>query len=120
MEASRQHDEVLRVGALEIHPAEGLACAGGAALSLSVHELRLLVALARREGRVVSRSELYAIGWGGTLRDGDRTIDVYIHRLRSKLDTALPDWRHIHTHVGFGYRLSPVRSHAFHKEATDA
>lgn len=120
MEASRQHDDALRVGALEIHPAEGLAVADGDALALSVHELHLLVALAQREGRVVSREELYAIGWGGTLRDGDRTIDVYVHRLRAKLDAALPGWQHIHTHVGFGYRLSPVRSHAFHNEATDA
>jgi DNA-binding response OmpR family regulator len=33
-------------------------------------------------------------------------VDVYVHKLRAKLATALPEWRFIHTHFGFGYRLS--------------
>ena len=116
--AASQHEEVLRPGALEIHPSEGLVLAGGKALSLSVLEFGLLVALARREGRIIGRQELYALVWGGTLRAGDRTVDVYVHRLRAKLEAALPGWEHIHTHVGFGYRLSCRRSHAFHNPAT--
>ena len=52
--------------------------------------------------------------WGGALRGGDRSIDVYVHKLRVKLEEALPDWRFIHTHVGFGYRFSPEPSHDFH------
>jgi DNA-binding response OmpR family regulator len=52
--------------------------------------------------------------WGRTLRDGDRSIDVYVHKLRSKLEGALPGWRFIHTHVGFGYRFTPERSHPLH------
>jgi hypothetical protein len=43
---------------------------------------------------------------------------VYIHKLRVKLDAALPTWSYIHTHVGFGYRLAPERSHKFHTHAT--
>lgn len=117
MEASR-HEQILRTGLLEIRPREGLVLADGRALVLSVFELRLLVALARREGRVASRQELSALVWDRALRPGDRTVDVYVHRLRAKLDVALPGWRHIHTHVGFGYRFSPVRSHAFHNGAT--
>ena len=117
MEAARD-DEVVRIGELEIRPGEGLVLADGDAVLLSVREFRLLVALALRAGRIVTRQELYAVVWNGPLRDGDRTIDVYVHKLRSKLDGALPGWRHIHTHVGFGYRLSPVRSHAFHNKAT--
>jgi hypothetical protein len=33
-------------------------------------------------------------------------VDVYVHKLRDKLEAALPDWRYIHTHLGFGYRLA--------------
>jgi DNA-binding response OmpR family regulator len=41
-----------------------------------------------------------------------------VHKLRMKLDDALPHWRHIHTHVGFGYRFAPEPSHPFHIPAT--
>ena len=51
-------------------------------------------------------------------RMDDRSIDVYVRKLRVKLAQALPDWECIHTHVGFGYRLQPERSHLFHSTAT--
>jgi DNA-binding response OmpR family regulator len=110
--------KVLRVGELEIRPAEGLARADGHVLALSVREFGLLVALARRAGRIVRREDLYTLVWGSPLREGDRTVDVYIHKLRSKLEAAVPDQRFIHTHVGFGYRFSPEDSHAFHNRTT--
>jgi DNA-binding response OmpR family regulator len=107
MEAART-TEVLRVGDLEILSHDGLAIAGDHTLTLSVREFDLLVALARRSRRVVRREDLYRMVWGGELRDGDRSIDVYVHKLRVKLEDALPGWAFIHTHVGFGYRLEPV------------
>jgi DNA-binding response OmpR family regulator len=107
MEAVRQQDTI-RVGALEIHPTQGLALADGTALTLSVREFGLLVALARSGGRIVRREDLYRRVWGGTLREGDRSIDVYIHKLRVKLEQALPAVEFIHTHVGFGYRFAPA------------
>ena len=113
MEAARNH-EVLTAGELEIRPADGLVLAAGRALTLSVREFQLLVALVRSEGGIVSRSELYERVWGGSLRDGDRSIDVYVHKVRVKLETALPGWRFIHTHVGFGYRFAPESSHPLH------
>jgi DNA-binding response OmpR family regulator len=116
--AERPLDDVLYVGALEIRPTDGLVLAGGRALNLSVREFGLLVALARSGGGIVRREDLYARVWGGSLRGGDRSIDVYIHKLRVKLEEALSDWRFIHTHVGFGYRFSPEPSHAFHIPAT--
>ena len=118
MEAAQQSDDVIRIGAIEIRPADGLVVAGGRTLTLSVREFGLLVALARSGGGIVRRSDLYARVWGGELRSGDRSIDVYIHKLRVKLEEALPDWRFIHTHVGFGYRFSPEPSHLFHNGAT--
>jgi DNA-binding response OmpR family regulator len=105
----------LHVGDLEILPSDGLVRAEQRVLTLSVREFQLLVALAARAGLIVTRQDLYGVVWGGALRDGDRSIDVYVHKLRVKLEEALPDWNYIHTHVGFGYRLSPERSHAFHK-----
>jgi len=113
-----QSGEVLIAGELEIRPGDGLVLAAGRALTLSVREFSLLVALVRRTGRIVSRGELYRLVWDADLRDGDRSIDVYVHKLRVKLETSLPAWRFIHTHVGFGYRFSPEASHAFHNSAT--
>ena len=107
-----------RVPELEIRPEEGMAVAGDVVVPLSSREVGLLTALAKRENRVVRREDLYRIVWGQPLRQGDRSIDVYVHKLRSKLENAVPHARFIHTHVGFGYRYSAELSHAFHNQAT--
>lgn len=99
--------EVLAVGPLEVIPAEHLARVNGAALMLSVVELRMLTEFVRRADRIVSRGELCARVWGRELRTGDRSVDVYVHKLRVKLEMALPGWSFIHTHFGLGYRLCP-------------
>ena len=99
------HDETLVVGELEISPDQGLVMVEGHAVTLSVREFRLLAALARRAGRIVSREDLYAMAWDGLLRPGDRSVDVYVHKLRSKLEEQAEGRTFIHTHVGFGYRL---------------
>jgi DNA-binding response OmpR family regulator len=109
--------EVLRAGELEVRPGDHLALAQGRALSLSVRELELLAALVRRKGRIVPREELYATVWGAQLRANDRSVDVYVHKLRSKLARAVPERTFIHTHFGFGYRFEPEPSHPFHKGA---
>jgi DNA-binding response OmpR family regulator len=119
MEAT-DRQSVLHIGHLEIRPDEGLCLAAGRVLALSVREFGLLTALARRAGRIVRRDDLYRLVWGSSLRDGDRTVDVYVHKLRSKLETALPDQQFIHTHVGFGYRFAPESSHGFHTNADQA
>ena len=73
--------------------------------------VRARVRTARRDGpragAIVTREELYAEVWGGELRAGDRSVDVYVSKLRGKLETAMPDRRFIHTHPGFGYRFQP-------------
>ncbi len=116
--AAAPDGDVIHIGELEIRPSEGLVLAAGRVVPMSVRELGVLEALASRRGRIVSRPELYERVWGGPLRDGDRSIDVYVHKVRTKLEDALPDARLIHTHVGFGYRLEPEVSHAFHNRAT--
>ena len=114
MEAARRHGELIQTGALQIAPEDGLVLAGGRALTLSVREFALLVALARGGG-IVRREDLYARVWGRALRAGDRSIDVYIHKLRVKLEHAVPGTRFIHTHVGFGYRFAPERIRSRHR-----
>lgn len=113
------HDDgTLRCGEVEVRPTEGLALVSGRTVRLSVREFGLLVALVRRAGHIVAREDLYRLVWGAPLRDGDRSIDVYVHKLRSKLEGAGPDRAFIHTHVGFGYRFSPEASHRGHNGAT--
>jgi DNA-binding response OmpR family regulator len=80
-------------------------------LTLSIQELSVLVELARRADRVVTREELFRVAWGREMRAGDRSVDVYVRRLRVKLARMLPEWRFIHTHFGLGYRLAPEPAH---------
>src|SRR5439155_118080 len=94
--------------------------AGGQVLTLSVREFELLVALARRLGTIVRRDEPFSTVWGGDLRPRDRSVDVYISKLRAKLERAMPDRRYIHTHPGFGYRFQPQPSPRPEAAASDA
>jgi DNA-binding response OmpR family regulator len=119
--ASADSSSSLYAGELEIRLGEGLVLATGQALTLSVREFGLLAAMARRAGAIVTRNELYAEVWGGELRPGDRSVDVYVSKLRGKLEAAMPDRRFIHTHPGFGYRFQPqpARETAAASQASD-
>ena len=101
------HDDsqTIRVGDLEITPREGLVRAGEQVLTLSVREFQLLVALVEHHGGIVGRAELCRAVWGRELRSGDRSVDVYVSKLRAKLEHAVPNRRYIHTHPSFGYRF---------------
>ena len=107
MAHARDSAEVLYAGELEIRLGEGLVLANSQPLTLSVREFELLVAMARRVGAVATREELYSAVWGAPLRPGDRSVDVYVSKLRTKLEGVMPDRRYIHTHPGFGYRFQP-------------
>jgi DNA-binding response OmpR family regulator len=102
--------EVIDLGPLQIMPGEQLVRVRGRTLMLSIRELHLLIELGRRADRIVSREELFRLAWGRKMRSGDRSVDVYVRRLRVKLEEALPGWRFIHTHFGFGYRLLPEQA----------
>src|ERR1700733_5946476 len=103
---ARPGSEVIDIGPLQTPPEEHLARANGKALMLSIRELRLLTELGRRADRIMAREELFRLVWGKEMRAGDRSVDVYVRKLRVKLDAALPAWSFIHTHFGFGYRLT--------------
>jgi DNA-binding response OmpR family regulator len=94
-------------GRLEIRPADHAALVDGRPLILTVRELQLLTELAHNAERVMTREELYERVWGRAHRKSDRSVDVYVGRLRAKLERALPGRRFIHTHTGIGYRFSP-------------
>ena len=103
----QRNDERVLLGDLEIRRSEGLVLAAGNALTLSVREFELLVAMIDRAGGIVRRDELCRAVWRRELRPGDRSVDVYVSKLRAKLEAAAPGRRFIHTHPGFGYRFQP-------------
>jgi DNA-binding response OmpR family regulator len=107
--AAQPRRELLAIGPLEILPDDNIAIAAGRTLMLSIREFRLLTELGRRADRIMAREELFRLVWGRDMRPGDRSVDVYVRKLRVKLEQALPEWRFIHTHFGFGYRLSAER-----------
>ena len=109
MSTSAEQGLILTAGPLRVEPAEHLARAGEQTLNLSARELLLLAELASRADRIVSREQLYELVWGRPLRPGDRSVDVYVRKLRVKLSLALPEWSFIHTHFGFGYRFAAQR-----------
>lgn len=100
-------NETLRAGALEVAPAAYTARAGGQVIPLTPREFELLVELMRRPDQVLPRELLYELCWRQPMAASDRAVDVYVRKLRSKLDRALPGWTFIHTHHRLGYRFSP-------------
>lgn len=97
------------MGELEVHPTEFLAYANGRVVMLTRKEQQLLATMMRHQGRILSREELYALVWGRKMRPGDRTVDVFVRKLRVRLEEVLPGWKFIHTHFGFGYRFAAER-----------
>jgi DNA-binding response OmpR family regulator len=100
----------LRCANLEIRPDERRVLSDGRPLGFTVREFETLLALAHRRNRVVPRTELYELVWGGRMTYRDRSVDVFVRRLRIKLYAAAPEWTYIHTHFGIGYRFAPERS----------
>ena len=101
---------VLIAGPLEIRPAELQVLADGQRANLTVREFEVFLALAEQRDRVVTREDVYRRVWSGQMARRDRSVDVFVRKLRHKLAQAAPDWAFIHTHFGIGYRFSPERS----------
>jgi DNA-binding response OmpR family regulator len=97
----------LVAGEIEVRPDQFEAFVGGTALGLTRREFELLHALADAAGRVIEREEIYQRVWGYAMAHGDRSVDVFVRKLRSKLERASPGWAYIHTHFGIGYRFEP-------------
>jgi DNA-binding winged helix-turn-helix (wHTH) protein len=61
---------------------------------------------------VIEREEIYQRVWGYAMAHGDRSVDVFVRKLRSKLQKLSPGWEYIHTHFGVGYRFEPEQAGA--------
>src|SRR3954462_11862430 len=94
-------------GELEIRADQFQAFVGGQSLDLTRREFELLQLLADARGTVLQREEIYQRVWGYAMAHGDRSVDVFVRKLRQKLETASSQWRYIHTHFGIGYRFDP-------------
>jgi DNA-binding response OmpR family regulator len=97
----------LVAGGLEIRADQFQAFAGGGSLDLTRREFELLQLLADARGQVLEREAIYQRVWGYAMAHGDRSVDVFIRKLRQKLEKCSPGWRYIHTHFGVGYRFDP-------------
>jgi len=78
----------------------------GRSLRLTRREYQLIELLSRAGGEVLPREEIYENLWGREMIRNDRSVDVFVHKLRRKLEQASPSWRYVHTHFGIGYRLA--------------
>jgi DNA-binding response OmpR family regulator len=94
------------VGRLEIRADQFQAFADGASADLTRREFELIQLLAGSAGQVLPREDIYQRVWGYAMAHGDRSVDVFVRKLRSKLERVSPDWRYIHTHFGIGYRFA--------------
>ncbi|HEX5923983.1 MAG TPA: response regulator transcription factor [Baekduia sp.] len=93
-------------GDLEIRSDRFQAFVDRRSVDLTRREFELIELLAGSEGRVLEREEIYQRVWGYAMARGDRSVDVFVRKLRQKLEKASPDWRYIHTHFGVGYRFA--------------
>jgi DNA-binding response OmpR family regulator len=105
--------EVQRGGAIEleelrIDPREVQAYVHGESAELTPTEFRLLYALGLERGRVVTRDELLQMLWGRRHTYRDRTVDVFVRKVREKIDRRTPRHTFIQTRYGVGYRFEPV------------
>lgn len=125
-------------GEIEVRGDQFQAFVAGRSLQLTRREFELLQTLAEASGTVIEREQIYQRVWGYEMAHGDRSVDVFVRKLRSKLQRHSPGWNYIHTHFGVGYRFEaspvsaepqigepvadkteiPARSQPFHRSAT--
>jgi len=96
---------VIKVGAIELDRGSCRVKLNGAVLSLTATEFRLLEFMMSRQGVVFSRDQLLNAVWGQDRAITDRAVDVYVLRLRQKVEEDPANPRMIHSVRGFGYTL---------------
>src|SRR3954451_7798700 len=103
---TRVEAQPVLIGEVEIRADQFPAFVRGETADLTRREFELIQLLAAAEGQVLPREEIYQRVWGYAMAHGDRSVDVFVRKLRQKLERVSPDWRYIHTHFGIGYRLT--------------
>jgi DNA-binding response OmpR family regulator len=102
-----QLDGATTIGEITVRPDLHQAYVGERSVELTAREFEILQLLSRSD-RVLQREEIYERVWGYAMVHGDRSVDVFVRKLRQKLRTASPQWSYIHTHFGVGYRFAPA------------
>ncbi len=105
--AAREDVGPLVTAELEIRADQYQAFVSGQSVGLTRREYELLQLLAEARGHVIEREEIYQKVWGYAMAHGDRSVDVFVRKLRQKLQRHSANWRYIHTHFGIGYRFEP-------------
>ncbi|HWG55680.1 MAG TPA: response regulator transcription factor [Gaiellaceae bacterium] len=103
----RRGEEVV-VEELRLDPRNVQAYVDGASAELTPTEFRLAYTLALEQGRVLSRDELLQRVWGRRASHRDRTVDVFVRKLREKIDARASRHTFIQTRYGVGYKLEPI------------
>jgi DNA-binding response OmpR family regulator len=98
-------EDTNEVGEITIRPDRHQAYVGERSLELTAREFEILYLLYQAE-RVLRREEIYETLWGYAMARGDRSVDVFVGKLRQKLRSGSPGWTYIHTHFGVGYRFA--------------
>lgn len=99
----------VQAGSLEIRADRYQAYVDGQSADLTRREFEVLKLLADATGRVLEREEIYSRVWGYAMARGDRSVDVFVRKLRTKIEKVSGEWNYIHTHFGIGYRFQPER-----------
>jgi len=103
----RRGEEIV-VKELRLDPRNVQAYVDGASAELTPTEFRLVYTLALDQGRVLTRDELLQRVWGRRASHRDRTVDVFVRKLREKIDQRSGRHTFIQTRYGVGYKLDPV------------
>jgi two-component system alkaline phosphatase synthesis response regulator PhoP len=103
----RRGDEI-NVEELRLDPRNVQAYIDGESAELTPTEFRLIYALALDQGRVLTRDELLQRVWGRRASHRDRTVDVFVRKLREKIDARSSTNTFIQTRYGVGYKLDPA------------
>jgi DNA-binding response OmpR family regulator len=99
-------EDAVTVGEITIRPHLHQAYVREVSLDLTAREFEILQLLSQSD-RVLRREEIYERIWGYAMAHGDRSVDVFVRKLRQKMRTGSPRWNYIHTHFGVGYRFAP-------------
>jgi DNA-binding response OmpR family regulator len=102
-------------GEITVRPDLYQAYVNEVSLELTAREFEILHLLTGSD-RVLRREEIYERVWGYAMAHGDRSVDVFVRKLRQKLRSGSPEWNYIHTHFGVGYRFAPEPEHSVEAE----
>jgi len=103
---TKRGDELV-IEELRLDPRNVQAYVDGESADLTPTEFRLLYAMALDAGRVLTRDELLQNVWGRRASHRDRTVDVFVRKLREKIDLRSSRHTFLQTRYGVGYKFEP-------------